>query len=121
MPFDYSALSEIAINEVKDKGRDVTLQYVTAGTYDPATDDISGDSDTNATVRMLQLNYKKSEIDGTLIKSDDVMGLLANDSLTREPENGDKIIDNSVTFTIKNVKKVQPGDTILLYRLQLRG
>lgn len=118
---DYSGLSAVAIAQIADKGRDVTFVYKTQGTYNPATDSFSGQTSTTQTVSMVITNYRKTEIDETMIKSGDRLGLLApQTNLTRAPETGDSVTDGSETFSIVAIDEIKPGDTTLLYKLQLR-
>lgn len=120
MTFDYSSLNNVAIAQIADKGRAVTLTYKTQGAYSAGSDSFTGQTSTNQTVRMLITDFKHTEIDETLIKTGDRLGLLANDSLTRAPKTGDQVTDGGETFTVKNIKEIKPGDTVLLYKLQLR-
>lgn len=110
----------MAIAEVSDKGRSVTLTYTTQGTYDPGDDTFTGQTTTTQTVKAVILNFRRAEIDGTLIKNGDRRALVAPDNLTRAPKTGDTITDGSEVFSIQNVEEVKPGDTVLLYKLQLR-
>lgn len=121
MTFDYSGLSAIAVAQVADKGRDVTYVYTTQGTYDASTDSISGQSSTSAIISMLVTNFNFREIDGTLIKSGDRLGLIANGAtLSRVPKTGDQVNDGGETFTVVSILNIQPGEEPLLYKLQLR-
>ena len=120
MSYDYSGLAETAINQIADKGRAVTLVYKTQGTYVPASDTITGQSSTTQTVKMLITNYNKREVNETLIKSGDLLGILANDSLTRAPKTSDQVTDGGETYSVVNVEYIKPGPTVLIYKLQLR-
>lgn len=121
MSFDYSRLAASSIAQIADKGRTVSLVYKTQGTYNPATGTFSGQTSTTQSVKMLITNFNKTEIDETLIKSGDRLGLLAPQTdLTRAPKTADKVTDNSETFTIVGIEEIKPGDTVLLYKLQLR-
>ena len=117
---DYSSLNATAIAQIADKGRAVTLVYKTPGSYDPQTDAITGNGTTSQTVKMVILNFKRKDVDGTLIKTGDRMALLANDALTRPPKTNDNVTDGGETYNIEDVEAVAPGDTVLLYKLQLR-
>jgi hypothetical protein len=121
MPFDYSGLSDSAVNLITDKGRDVDFISDTQGTYDPVTDTITGDSTATVTVKMVILNFNKKDVDGTLIRGTDRLGLLSAGSVTTAPKNGDRVVDGEDVLTIKGVEEISPGGTVLLYKLQLRG
>lgn len=116
---DYAGLAAVTIAQIADKGRAVSLVYKTQGTYSPTTDALTGQASTTQSVKMLITDFKRNEIDGTLIKNGDKKALLAPDNLTRAPKTGDQVIDDE-TFTIESVNELKPGDTVLLYKLQLR-
>jgi len=59
--------------------------------------------------------YGIHEIDNTLIMSSDKK-LLTTSLL----ELDDKVVDNSVVYAIVSINQVQPADTTLLYKVQLR-
>jgi len=117
---DYSSIAATALNQIADKGRTVVLVFKTQGAYDPTTDAAPVNSSSSQSVKMLLTNYNKRDVDGTLIKSGDKLGLLAPSGLTRAPKTDDKVTDGGESFTVKNVETIQPGDTVLLYKLQLR-
>lgn len=121
MTYDYSRLANTALRLIAKYGRSVTLRSVTAGTYDPATRTKSGASTSDATVSMAFNNYTQNQIDGEVIRRDDLEGLLAASGLTTAPENGDIVIDGSNQYKIVNVDVIQPGDTVIVYKLQLRS
>lgn len=120
MTFNYTALANVAIDQIADKGRSVTLKHVNSGVYDPQNDTNGSDASTTQTVKMLFTKFKSSEVDDTLIKRSDVLGLLATDSLTASPKTNDKIVDDNIIYTIIDVDTIKPGDGIILYKLQLR-
>jgi hypothetical protein len=116
---NYDGLTAATISLIADAGRAVSLVYTTQGTYNPSDDEIYSQAETSETVYMVITNFKKSDVDGTLIKAGDRLALLANDNLSRAPKTGDKVED-SETYTIVGIEEIKPGDTVLLYKLQLR-
>lgn len=119
MSFDYSSLASVSVAQIADKGRNVTYRIATQGTYDPQTDAITSQSTSTKTVKAVIINARQNEIDGTLIKKGDKFALIADDSLTFTPKTNDVIFDGD-EYTVKNIKTVKPGNTVLLYKLQLR-
>lgn len=118
---DYSKLAATSIAQIADKGRAVSFVYKTQGTYAPATDTFSvAASTTTQTVYMVITDVLKKDVNETLIKAGDKIGLLANDSLTRAPKTGDRVTDGTETFDVISIEEIKPGDTVILYRLQLR-
>ena len=121
MSFDFSGLANTAVAQIADKGRAVTLVYVTPAILNKDTDVLTPAVEVNTSVTILFKNYNRKEVDGTLIKTDDKLALLSNETaVTRAPKNGDKLTDGSETYTIKTVREIQPGDTVLLYEMQVR-
>jgi hypothetical protein len=116
---DYSALAATSVRQIRDKGRTVSFIYETQGDYSAEDDEITGNSSDPQNVKMLITNYNQKDIDGTIIQHGDKLGLLAPDNLERVPATGDRVVDGE-TYTVKNVLEIKPGDTALLYKLQLR-
>lgn len=117
---DYSNIAGTALNQIADKGRLVTLVYKTQGEYDPDTDDAPENESNSQSIKMVATNFNKKDIDGSLIKDGDKLALIAPYGLTRAPAVDDQIQDGGETYTIKNVVTIQPGDTVLLYKAQIR-
>jgi len=120
MSFDYSGLVAASIALIDKFGRNVTFTYITPGTYTASTNAITGDSETTQTVKMAITDFRRDEIDGKKVKRGDKEALLAPDSLTREPRTGDKVTDDGKDYRVMDIDDVKPGDTVLLYKLQLR-
>lgn len=111
----YSGLAKTAQKMIDEKGRAVTLRRA-SGVYDPATDTMNS-SQTDTPVRAVFTAFKKSEIDGTLILRSDKKVLLA---ARIEPQGNDVIVDGSAQYRVVDIMAVQPGDTAILYTLQVR-
>lgn len=120
MVFNYAKMAAVAIAQIADKGRAATLTYKTQGTYSPASDSFAGQSETTQTVKMVITDINKREVDETLIKTGDRIGLLAPDNLSAVPKVADEVIDDNGVYTIKRIEQIKPGNTILLYKLLLR-
>ena len=60
---------------------------------------------------------RRSEIDGDVIRTDDKR-ILINSSVT--PTLQDKIVDDSVVYSIVNIREVKPGGSTIFYDLQVR-
>lgn len=118
MSFDYSPLQNVALSQISDKGRDVTYTQVTAGTFDPTTNTVTGASETDTTIKAVITDFDESQIDGTIIQRKDKQVLITADVVT--PKLEDKITDGSVTYQIVNINQIAPGDIVMLYKLQVR-
>lgn len=118
MTFNYAGLAATALAQIADKGRNITLRRVTEGSYNPATDTIPDASVANETVKALVRNFSQRElVEGLIIKGDKEV-IVASSGLTI-PEMNDIIVDND-QFRIVNVLEIKPGDTSMLYKLQVR-
>lgn len=119
MTFDYLNFAAVASRQIDDKGRSVGVTYKTDGTYNAASDTLSGDTTSTVTVRCLFIEYQQTQIDGSAIRDGDKMVLIAALGNTK-PRTGD-IIDDGQKYTVINVKEVKPGDTVVLYKVQVRS
>lgn len=119
MPFDYSNIAETAVAQINDKGRDVSLVYHTSGTLNIDTDALSGDSDTTVTVNALITNFNKRDVAAGLVEVGDLQVIIAAEGVTK-PTTNDKIVDGGVTYAIVSVTEIKPGETAILYKLQVR-
>jgi len=109
--FDYTNLRNTAIRLIAKFGRTVTKKAVTSsGTaWNPTQSKI------DTPLIGAFVNFSKNEIDGTLIKATDKK-LLTYDALILT----DRILDDSIEYSIISVAVINPGDTKLIYIVQLR-
>lgn len=120
MAYDYTSFVNLAITQIADKGRNISYESTTQGVFSPQTDTITGQTSVTTTEKMLVTDINKRDFDKTLIKAGDRLGLLANDELTFTPKTDDIVLDGLGRYVVKNVKIIQPGDSVVLYKLQLR-
>lgn len=118
MTFDYSGIAATATAQLADKGRDVQIIYATEGTYDPNTDTLSGDSDNTVTTRALVTNFNQRDVSAGLVEAGDKQVIIAAAGITK-PKTGDKVLDGE-EFRVVTVTEIKPGDTAVLYKLQVR-
>lgn len=121
MTFDYSRSASTALNQINDKGRTVTVR--TPGedmVYDPATDTFTPGEDVDTPVKALFTQFAKRDIDGELILQTDKRVLIAASALDAAPGTQDKIVDGGTEYQVINTETVQPGDTAILYMVQVR-
>lgn len=118
MSFDYSNIAKTALAQIADKGRAVQILYQTEGTYDPANDSVAGASESSVTVRALVTNFNKRDISAGLVEANDLQVMIAAQGATK-PKTGDKVVDGE-EFRVVTVTEIKPGDTALLYKLQVR-
>ena len=115
---NYSRFVTLAINQIKDKGRTVTLRSKSDGVFDPLTSDFVDGTVTDRTPKALFTEYKSKDIDGSVIVRGDKMVLIAD--MSAPPDTNDVLIDGDEQYAIVNVGAIQPGDTPILYKLQVR-
>jgi len=118
MGFNYASLEATALRLITDFGRDVSIVYKTDGTYDAATDTLSGNSETPVTVKAVVTLYIQKEIDGTLIKNGDKQMLIAASGV-KMPRSSDIVVDDC-EYNIINVIEIKTGDTSMIYKIQVR-
>ena len=107
-----------------DFGRDLTLIYVSEGSYDPSTASLTGGSTSNATVRGYFYNYRLDEVDGSSIVLGDRRLLLpatdtSGNTLT-EPDIGDEVTGSGDKVSIVAVTKIFSGTGLVCYLCQVR-
>jgi len=102
---------KLAVKMIKSNGRSVGLvSYVNSGTdYDPTL------TSTTTTTKAVQSNFNTFQVDGTVILATDRKYLFAGDV---EPAIGMDVLDGGITYKIKNVWQVKPGDTLILSKVQ---
>lgn len=119
----YSEMAAVAHELLLEFGKTVVLRRVTPGVYDPATGAASVTTADQPAIGAL-FDYDprdsgKGFTPETLIQAGDKQCLLSPSGVTA-PEPGDFIVDGSDTWTVLNVKSVNPAGTPVLYELQLR-
>ena len=118
---DYSNLAATTLAQIADKGRTVTVRSpgVTQA-YNPANDTYTAGTDVDVTAKALFTKFSSKDIAGDVIRATDSRVLIAASALSAAPDTDDKIIDNSTHYNVINVETVKPGDTAILYILQVR-
>jgi len=109
--FDYTNLSATATRLVNRFGKTLKKRTITNSGTDFNPTQTAVDSDIDGVIASYGLN----EIDGTLILTTDKK-LLTTSLL----ELDDKVVDNSIVYSIVSISQVQPADVNLLYKVQLR-
>ena len=125
-------LRNIAQRLILENGRDVTLiRQDQSNPIDPAkpwranldTDDIS------LVVKAVNANFKNEDIDGTLVRRGDKLFLIAAKTIEEtvvfseisDVEKYDELLDGITLWKIVSVDTVAPGDSNILYKVQVRA
>ena len=119
MSFNYAGLASTALKQIAKFGRSVTLRAVTAGTFDTSTGTKTGASTADTVVKAVVTAYKDKQIDGEIIRHGDKMVMIAGSAVTTAPVTNDIVVDGG-DYKIVNIETIQPGDTVLIYKLQVR-
>ncbi len=118
---EYTRAIATALRLITKKGQAVTLTTKTPGAYNTATGGITV-TEATQTVRGVVTNFATKDIDGDLIKADDVLLILAASGVTNKPQPDKSKVTllSGVSYTVKNVLDVAPSGESIVYRLQLR-
>lgn len=116
MAFNYANAQATAERLIAQFGQTATLtKYTSTGTaYAPSR------SATGYGVIVVIMDYRNSEIDGTLVKQGDKRIYLSTDGLTVTPATTDTITLESVVHLIIDVRPLSPGGTVVYYEIQAR-
>lgn len=109
--FDYSGLQNTALNLINRFGKTLQKRTVTNSGTEWNTTQTTSDTDIDGVI----VAYGLNEIDNTLILTTDKKLLT-----TSAVELDDKIVDGSTIYAVVSVSVVEPGDTVLRYKVQLR-
>ena len=94
----------------------VTMQLVSSTTTGPAFNPVVVDTLTD--IVAVRSNYNVNEVgDGSRIKSTDIKLLIASQVA---PATGQKIIDGLKEMQIIDVSIIEPGEVVILYKVQVR-
>jgi hypothetical protein len=116
----YSDMAEMAREQIEEYGRTVILRRNNEGAYNADTDTMDGGTVSDVSVKVLFTEYRQNEIDNTIILRGDKKILIADAALGFAPQHNDIIVDGTDHYKVINLSTVQPGDTPLLYKLQVR-
>lgn len=127
--FDYSSKVLLAERLIGKFGRTVTLvrrdrtsgdaAQPWRGPADPGTDE-------SVTLKAVLLDFDSENVDGRLVRHDDMKALVAAKDVTDALpaaaliEEYDRLVDGTFEWAIQGVKSLQPGDTRIAYELHLR-
>ena len=114
--FNYQRARALAARQMERFGRSFTFSREADGAYDPATG-TNPKTVTNYDTNAVWLNYSNAEIDGTLVQTGDARPLV---EAKTEPQIDDTFVRSGFTWRVISVDTLEPADTVVLYRLQVR-
>lgn len=131
MALNYTRFRALAERLIEANGRSLSLVRKDQGNpVDPAKPwrGSTGAADITVTVTGVVIDFEKDEVDGTVILRADKRVLVAAKSVTDEGgsavnlniEDYSDILDGGTRYRIINAQVIEPGDTRILYDLQVR-
>lgn len=120
----YDRMASTALRLIEQFGQPITLRDTVPGEYDPVsgaqTPDVEVDQPAQAILQDYALQQSgMSYAEGTVIKQGDKKILVAAQGLT-PPQLTTTVIADGATWTIVNIKQINPAGTPLVYELQGR-
>ena len=113
------SLEKVADNVIEALGADVTIRYVTAGSYNTTTGAVTEtESDTN--IKGVVQNITQSEVN-ELVQASDKRLIVAAKELATVPETKDRVVISSVVHQIVEVRTIDHDNTAITYELVLRA
>ena len=123
MAFDYSEFEALAKELIDEYGRNFTLVNADQTAADPAQP-WRASTDVDVSVgpfKGVVVDYEVSDTDGQNILQEDRRLLLAAvDFGVNELEDFDYVTDGSTNWRVISVNVIEPGDTRIMYDIQLR-
>jgi len=100
-------------------GGDVTVRYVTAGSYNTTTGAIT-ESESDTTVPGILEDVNLREVN-ELVQAGDKRLTVAADDLATAPETKDRVVISSVVHQIIRVETTEQDNSAIIYELILRA
>ena len=121
----YTDLQSVATSMLTDFGQPVVLTNYSAGTHNPVTGAITGQTTTTQTVNGVIFDYSRLDAgamynDGTQVEAGDKKLILSSADLTAAPTLKSKVTVGGDSWRVINIKETSPGGVSITYELQLR-
>jgi PKD repeat protein len=114
-----SSLKKVAGKTIKRFGGDVTIRYVTEGSYNTTTGAITRTT-SDVTIKGVLEDVNQREVNELIRASDKRLTVAAN-ALTTAPETNDLVVIGSVVHEIIEIKTQEQDNTAITYELVLRA
>jgi len=115
-----NALVPVSLDLINSFGKDGTFTVKDSEAYDPSTGVVSVTTSTVVIKMSPPTPYERRYINGDLVKAGDTEVLIAASGLTFTPDEGQKVEFDSETWNVVSVGRLYSGESIAVYRLQLR-
>ena len=113
------SLARVASNVLKQFGGDVTVRYVTAGSYN-ATPGAITESESDTTVPGILEGVNLREVN-ELVQAGDKRLTVAADDLATAPETKDRVVISGVVHQIIRVETTEQDNSAIIHELILRA
>ena len=113
------SLGKVATNVLKVLGADVTIRYVTSGSYNTTTG-LSAESVSDTNIKGVVQAVAKSEVN-SLIEAQDKRLIVSAEELATAPGTKDRVVISSVVYQIISVNTVEQDNTAITFELILRA
>lgn len=113
------SLEKVAGKVIGKFGSDVTIRYVTAGTYNTTTG-ASTETTSDTAIKGILEGVSKAEVND-LIEAEDKRLTVAADDLATAPGTKDRVVISSVVYQIIAVNINEHDNTAITYELILRS
>ena len=121
MSYDYSKAASNALKQINDKGRALTVREPSDDqVFDPENFTFEEGTPEDTDVKGLFTQFATKDVDGEVIMRTDKRVLIPANALSAAPSNSAKIIDGGTEYQVINTEVLQPGDTPILYMVQVR-
>ena len=100
-------------------GTSVTLRHHQPGAYDPARGETAS-TWSEYSLSGLVRDYRQDQVDGSLVQDGDREVILAAQRGGEPPAPGDRLLLAGESYTIVQVKTLEPGGLALLHQCQVR-
>jgi len=120
----YDRMSATALNLIASFGQTITLRDTVPGEYDPVTGGSTPDVEVDQPAQAILQDYAlqqagMSYAEDTVIRQGDKKILVAAQGIT-PPTLTTTVIADGATWTIVNIKEINPAGTPLVYEIQGR-
>ena len=113
------SLRKVANKAITKFGGDITIQFVSLGSYNTTTG-TANETITTATVKGVLEDVNASEVND-LVRGDDKKLTVAASALSTVPGLNDKVVISSVTHQIVQIETIEQANQAIVYQLFLRS
>lgn len=113
------SLEKVAIDVINALGGDVTIRYITAGSYNPTTGSVTQTTDDTAIKGVVE-TVSNAEVN-QLVEATDKKLIVAAGDLPGAPTTKDHVVISSVVHQVIRVDTIEQDNTPITYELILRA